>query len=378
MKLLHLSDLHIGKRVNEYSMLKDQKYILSQILDIADEEKPDAVLIAGDVYDKNMPGGDAVLLFDWFLTELSDRKISVLLISGNHDSPERLSFARKLLWESRIHISEVYRGKVEKVTKEDEYGEVCFYLIPYLKPSAVRQYFPEEEITDYESAMAVVLKSLDLDPAKRNVLLVHQFLTGADRSDSEEVSVGGLDDISAGLFDSADYVALGHLHRPQQVLRETVRYAGSPLKYSFSEADHKKSVTLVELKEKGNAIINTKELVPLRDMRKIKGSYLKLTQKENYENTDVEDYLSITLTDEEEIPAVLGKLSAIYPNIMQLQYDNKRSRAIGIDHVEREVEQKSPLTLFSEFYTMQNNSLLSEEQKAYLLELMEDIWEDVQ
>ena len=378
MKLLHLSDLHIGKRVNEYSMLKDQKYILSQILDIADEEKPDAVLIAGDVYDKNMPGGDAVLLFDWFLTELSDRKISVLLISGNHDSPERLSFARKLLWESRIHISEVYRGKVEKVTKEDEYGEVCFYLIPYLKPSAVRQYFPEEEITDYESAMAVVLKSLDLDPAKRNVLLVHQFLTGADRSDSEEVSVGGLDDISAGLFDSADYVALGHLHRPQQVLRETVRYAGSPLKYSFSEADHKKSVTLVELKEKGNVIINTKELVPLRDMRKIKGSYLELTQKENYENTDVEDYLSITLTDEEEIPAVLGKLSAIYPNIMQLQYDNKRSRAIGIDHVEREVEQKSPLTLFTEFYTMQNNSLLSEEQKAYLLELMEDIWEDVQ
>lgn len=378
MKLLHLSDLHIGKRVNEYSMLKDQRHILGQILDIADEEKPDAVLIAGDVYDKNMPGGEAVLLFDWFLTGLSKREIPVLLISGNHDSPERLSFARKLLWESRIHISEVYKGRIEKVTKEDEYGEVCFYLIPYLKPSAVRQYFPDEEITDYESAMKVVLKSLDLDPAKRNVVLVHQFLTGADRSDSEEISVGGLDDISAGLFVDVDYVALGHLHRPQQVLRETVRYAGSPLKYSFSEADHKKSVTLVEMKEKGNVIVKTRELVPLRDMRKIKGSYLELTQKENYENTDVEDYLSITLTDEEEIPAVLGKLSAVYPNIMQLQYDNKRSRALGIDHVEREVEQKSPLTLFSEFYTMQNNSWLSEEQKAYLLELMEDIWEDVQ
>lgn len=378
MKLLHLSDLHIGKRVNEYSMLKDQRYILGQILDIADEEKPDAVLIAGDVYDKNMPGGDAILLFDWFLTGLSMRGISVLLISGNHDSPERLSFARKMLWESRIHISEVYQGKVEKVTKEDEYGKVCFYLIPYLKPSAVRQYFPEEEIGDYERAMELVLKSLDLDPAKRNVLLVHQFLTGADRSDSEEISVGGLDDISAGLFDSADYVALGHLHRPQKVLRETMRYAGSPLKYSFSEADHKKSVTLVELKEKGNVIVKTRELEPLRDMRKIKGSYLELTKKENYENTNVKDYLSITLTDEEEIPAVLGKLSAIYPNIMQLQYDNRRSRSLGIDHVERGAEQKSPLTLFSEFYEMQNNSPLSAEQEAYLLELMEDIWEDVQ
>ena len=378
MKLLHLSDLHIGKRVNEYSMLKDQRHILEQILNIADEEEPDAVLIAGDVYDKSMPGGDAVLLFDWFLTGLSDRKIPVLLISGNHDSPERLSFARKLLWESRIHISEVYKGKVEKITKKDEYGEVYFHLIPYLKPSAVRQYFPEEEITDYESAMEVVLKNLDLNPAKRNVLLVHQFLTGADRSDSEEISVGGLDDISAGLFDGADYVALGHLHRPQKVLRETMRYAGSPLKYSFSEADHKKSVTLVELKEKGKVIVKTRDLVPLRDMRKIKGSYLELTQKENYENTNVEDYLSITLTDEEEIPAVLGKLSAIYPNIMKLEYDNKRSRAMGIDHVERRVEQKSPLALFSEFYEMQNNSQLSEEQKDYLLELMEDIWEDVQ
>ena len=376
MKFIHLSDLHIGKRVNEYSMMEDQRHILKQILKIAEKEKPDAVLIAGDIYDKSIPGGDAVMLFDWFLTGLSERKIPVLLISGNHDSSERLAFGRELLSESEVYISEVFGGKITKVTKEDKYGKINFYLIPYLKPAIVRHYMPEKEITDYQIALEAVIESMDVDFRERNVFLVHQFLTGALRSESEEVSVGGLDDISAEIFEGIDYVALGHIHRPQSVLRETVRYCGTPLKYSFSEAEHKKSVTVVTMKEKGNIKIEERELVPLRDMRKIKGSYEELTNRENYAGTAVEDYLAITLTDEEDIPGVMGRLSAIYPHIMKLEYDNRRTRAAGIDYLGEQAYEKKPGELFEEFYEKQNGMPMTEEQRAYLSELIESIWEE--
>lgn len=375
MKFMHLSDLHMGKRVNEYSMLEDQKYILRQILSLADEEKPEAVLIAGDIYDKSVPGGEAVVLFDWFLTQLTVRKLPVFFISGNHDSAERLAFGRSILSDSEVYISEVYKGNIQRITKEDEYGKVHFYLIPFIKPAVVKHYMPEKEIGDYQSAMEAVIESLDIDTSERNVFLVHQFLTGAARSDSEEVSVGGLDDISADVFDGIDYVALGHIHRPQSVKRETIRYCGTPLKYSFSEAEHEKSVTFVTMKEKGEVEIATRLLVPLHDMRKLRGSYLELTDPSHYKNTKTDDYLSITLTDETDEPNVMGKLQTIYPNIMRLDYDNRRTKAAGID-VSAQVEtEKRPLELFADFYEKQNGMTMTDEQHAYLSEIIETVWE---
>lgn len=376
MKFMHLSDLHIGKRVNEYSMLEDQRYILKEILRMMDEEKPEAVLIAGDVYDKSIPGGDAVMLFDWFLTSVAERKIPVLLISGNHDSPERLAFCREILKESRVYISEIFDGRVTKVTLPDQYGEIHFYLIPYLKPAVVKHYVQEEDITDYQSAMEAVLKSLSINKEERNVLLVHQFLTGALRSESEEITVGGLDDISAEIFEGMDYVALGHIHRPQSILKDTIRYCGTPLKYSFSEVNHEKSVTFVDMKEKGNIKIYERKLTPLRDMRKIRGTYEDMTNRDNYAGTDVEDYLAITLTDEEDVPGVLAKLSTIYPHIMKLEYDNQRTRAAGIDYLGERAYDKKPGELFSEFYEKQNGREMSVEQRDYLSELIESIWEE--
>lgn len=375
MKFMHLSDLHMGKRVNEYSMSEDQKYILRQILSLADEEKPEAVLIAGDIYDKSVPGGEAVVLFDWFLTQLTVRKLPVFFISGNHDSAERLAFGRSILSDSEVYISEVYKGNIQRITKEDEYGKVHFYLIPFIKPAVVKHYMPEKEIGDYQSAMEAVIESLNIDTSERNVFLVHQFLTGAARSDSEEVSVGGLDDISADVFDGIDYVALGHIHRPQSVKRETIRYCGTPLKYSFSEAEHEKSVTFVTMKEKGDVEIATRPLVPLHDMRKLRGSYLELTDPSHYKNTKTDDYLSITLTDETDEPNVMGKLQTIYPNIMRLDYDNHRTKAAGID-VSAQVEtEKRPLELFADFYEKQNGMAMTDEQHAYLSEIIETVWE---
>ncbi|MGN0132737.1 MAG: exonuclease SbcCD subunit D [Lachnospiraceae bacterium] len=376
MKFMHLSDLHIGKRVNEYSMLEDQTYILKQILHLVDEEKPEAVLIAGDIYDKSVPGGDAVMLFDRFLTQLAKRKVPVFLISGNHDSAERLAFGRELLADSDVYVSEVYEGKIQKITKTDQYGRIHFYLFPFLKPAVVKHFMPEKEITDYQSAMEAVVEGMDIDFSERNVFLVHQFLTGAEKSESEEVSVGGLDDISASVFDGIDYVALGHIHRPQSVSRDTVRYCGTPLKYSFSEAEHEKTVTFVTMKEKGKVEITERKLVPIRDMRKIKGSYLELTNPERYKNTRVEDYLAITLTDDEDIPEVMGKLSCIYPNIMKLEYDNRRTRAAGIDDMPGMADDKTPLELFAEFYEKQNGMSMSDAQREYVSALIEDIWED--
>ncbi len=376
MKFMHLSDLHMGKRVNEYSMLEDQRHILRQIVSMTDEEKPEAVLIAGDIYDKNVPGGDAVVLFDWFLTQLSGRKIPVFFISGNHDSAERLSFGRKMLEESEIYISEIYRGNIQKVTKEDAYGKIHFYLIPFLKPAVVKHYMPEREIPDYQAAMEVVIESLDIDTSQRNVFLVHQFLTGAARSDSEEVSVGGLDDVSADLFDGVDYVALGHIHKPQSVKRETIRYCGTPLKYSFSEAEQEKSVTFVTMKEKGVVEIHTRPLIPLHDMRKLKGTYLELTNPANYKETKTDDYLCITLTDDVDEPNVMGKLLTIYPNIMKLEYDNHRTKAVGIDVSAQVATEQKPLELFADFYEKQNGLSLTEEQSAYLQELIEKVWEN--
>ena len=377
MKFIHLSDLHLGKRVNECSMLEDQRYILGEILRIVDREAPDAVLIAGDVYDKSVPSAEAVALLDDFLVRLAGRDLQVLLISGNHDSPERLAFGGRLMAERGVHIAPVYDGRVAPVTLTDEYGPVRVYLLPFVKPSHVRRCFPDREVDTYTDALAAAIGAMGVDPALRNVLVTHQFVTGAARCDSEEVSVGGTDNVDVSVFAPFDYVALGHLHGPQTVGRETVRYCGTPLKYSFSEAGQHKSATVVELGEKGTTAVRTVPLVPLRDLVELRGTYEEVTFRGFYEGTGWQrDYVHITLTDEEDVPNAVGKLRVIYPNLMKLDYDNQRTRAgISLEGAE-EVERRSPLELLEEFYEKQNGQPMGEEQRAFARGWMERIWEE--
>lgn len=376
MKLIHLSDLHLGKRVNEFSMLEDQQYILEEILRIIDSEKPDGVLIAGDVYDKTVPSAEAVTLLDEFLVQLSKRDTQTFLISGNHDSAERLAFGGRLMEQSGIHIARVYNGVLAPLTLRDEYGPVDLYLLPFLRPVQVRRFFPESEIATYTEAMAAVLGAADIDKTHRNVLVTHQFVTGAQTCDSEELSVGGTDNVDVSVFDDFDYVALGHIHGPQKIGRETVRYCGTPLKYSFSEVGHKKSVTVVELAEKGSVAIRTVPLVPKRDMSELRGAYNELMLRENYEGKPFRnDYLRITLTDEEDIPNAVNNLRTVYPYIMRLDYDNRRTRTESHVDGAEQVERKRPLTLFEEFYESQNGQTMSEEQRSFAKQLMERIWE---
>ncbi len=379
MKLIHISDLHIGKRINEFPMLEDQKYILRQILAIADAQQADGIMIAGDIYDKPVPSAEAVQVFDWFLTELADRKKQVYAVSGNHDSAERIAFGAQLMSGRGVFVSPVYRGDTAKFTMTDSYGELCLYLLPFVKPAVVRhalQEMSDREETpmpeSYHEAVKLAVARMNVDTTKRNILIAHQFVTGAGRCDSEEVSVGGLDNVDADVFDDFDYVALGHIHSPQSLKRETVRYCGTPLKYSFSEAAQEKSVTVVEFREKGNIALSTVPLVPLHDLRKIRGTYLEVTAKSFYQDTDTQDYVQITLTDEEDIPDGLQKLRVIYPNLMRLEYDNSRTRHSRVVERAEEIEQKTELELFAEFYEMQNNQPMSEEQSAFVTRLIEE------
>ena len=374
MKFIHLSDLHLGKRVNEFSMIEDQKYILLQTINIIDDEKPDAVIIAGDIYDKSIPSEEAMLLFDDFLLRLSKRNISVFVISGNHDSSVRLSDHSKLVVNQGIYLSPVYDGTLKPVSMEDEYGEINVYMLPFIKPVVVKQYFSDEEILSYTDAVRVAIKHMNVDCNKRNVLVAHQFVLGAATCESEEHIVGGLDSVSSDVFDCFDYVALGHIHGKQYIGRETVRYCGTLLKYSFSEKNHVKSVTVVDIKEKGNIDIREVMLTPKHDLREIKGAYEDITNRKNYEGTNVDDYVHIVLTDEEDVIDAIGKLRTIYPNIMKLSYDNKRTRENNVLTEAGAIEEKSPLELFEDFYSMQNNVSMSPWQTDYVKELIEEIW----
>jgi exonuclease sbcCD, D subunit len=375
MKLIHLSDLHLGKRINAFSMIEDQRDILTKIIGIIDNERPDAVLIAGDVYDKSVPSADAVELFDDFLVRLAKRSLQIFVISGNHDSPERIAFGRRLMDRSGVHMSPVYNGQVLPVSLEDTYGTVNIYMLPFLKPAHVRRYFPDIKIDTYTDALRVAVTKMNLNPAERNILVTHQFVTGAIRSDSEEISVGGSDHVDASVFADFDYVALGHLHRPQNCTSDRIRYCGTPLKYSFSEVGDQKSVTIIELSRKGTQFIRTAELVPKHDMKEIRGSYKELTLKKFYENsTYQEDYMHITLTDEEDIPYAIGKLRSIYHNLMKLDYDNKRTRSNPEISVNANAERESPMNLFSDFYKKQNNQAMSEEQSSFMRALFERVW----
>ena len=376
MKFLHLADLHLGKRVNGFSMLEDQAHILRQILAILDDEQPDGVLIAGDVYDKSVPSVEAVGLLDGFLTELRARGVPVLLISGNHDSPERLAFGGRVMDSCGIHISPVYDGALAPVTLQDAFGPVHIWLLPFVKPAHVRRWFPDADIESYTDAMAEAVAHMDIDTAARNVLVTHQFVTGGARSGSEELSVGGTDNVDSGVFAPFDYVALGHLHGAQYIGRETIRYAGSPLKYSFSEARQHKSVTVVTLGEKGDVQVRTVALTPLRELREIRGSYDELTARSFYEHTTYRsDYLHLILTDEQDVFDAMSRLRTIYPYLMTLDYDNARTRAAGGMSVPAGMERRTPLELFEALYQRQNHRPMSEVQRAYIAQLMEQIME---
>ena len=376
MKCIHLSDLHIGKKVNEFSMLEDQAYILTKIINIIDEQNVEAVFIAGDVYDKPVPPIDAINLFDDFLVRLSKRNLKVFIISGNHDSAERLAFGGRLMNQSGIYVSPIYHGDIQPITIQDDYGDLNVYLLPFIKPAHVRHSL-EIEVSSYNEAVERAINHMNIDTTKRNVLLAHQFVTGAIRSDSEEISVGGSDNVDAHLFKDFDYVALGHIHRPQKCIYDYIRYSGTPLKYSFSEANHHKSVTIIDMQEKGNLSIEQISLIPKRDMVELKGTYNELVAKSFYEHTTYqEDYVHITLTDEEDILDALAKLRVIYKNIMKLDYDNQRTRHQSELSLSDAVEEKTPYEHFSDFYEMMNGQSLNDEQSAFMQQLIESIWGD--
>ncbi len=379
MRFFHLSDLHLGKRLYESPMMEDQAYILKQILGRIKREKPDGLILAGDLYDKPIPSSEAVRMLDDFLVAVAELNCKIFAISGNHDSSERLSFGERFLAKSGVYLSALYQGKITSIPLEDEYGTVWIHLLPFLKPAMVRPYFQDMEINTYTEAVAAALSTLELDPAQRHVLVAHQFVTGAIHSESEEVSVGGLDNVDASVFSGFDYVALGHLHTAQSCGRETIRYCGSPLAYSFPEGKDGKSLTVVELKEKGNISIQTEPILPKRDMVELMGTYEKMTMRSFYAGTHwQDDFVHITLTDEDDIPDAASKLHTIYHNLLRVDYDNTRTRQQREAVDFSDAEEKSPLELVKDFYKIQNGVPVKEEQEAYLKKVMEEIWEEDQ
>lgn len=377
---MHLADLHLGKRVNGFSMMEDQEYILNRILEIMEEEQPDGLLIAGDVYDKTIPPAEAVRLMDDFLTAVAAKGVPVFLISGNHDSAERVAFGHQLMQGSGIWISPVYDGTIEHHTLEDRWGEVNIYLIPFLRPSVVRSFFPDAEIGDYTDALQTIIQELPLDASKRNVVLAHQFVTAAEAlpetCDSEQLSVGGLDRVDGSVFSPFDYTALGHLHGPQRVGSETIRYAGSPLKYSFSELHQKKSVTVAELLEKGETEIRQIPLQPRREMIELRGTFEEILAEARKKGAPQTDYYHMILTDETDVVDALSRLREFYPNIMLLDYDNRRTRSQKeVEQLDR-VEERTPGELFAALYEQQNGQEMQPDQKEYLDGLIREIWEE--
>lgn len=377
---MHLADLHLGKRVNGFSMMEDQEYILNRILEIMEEEQPDGLLIAGDVYDKTIPPAEAVRRMDDFLTAVAEKHVPVFLISGNHDSAERVAFGHQLMQGSGIWISPVYDGTIRHHTLGDRWGEVNIYLIPFLRPSVVRSFFPDVEIEDYTDALRTIIEDLQVDTSRRNVVLAHQFVTAAgalpETCDSEQLSVGGLDRVDGSVFSPFDYTALGHLHGPQRVGSETIRYAGSPLKYSFSELHQKKSVTVAELRAKGETEIRQIPLQPRREMTELRGTFEEILEAARKKGEPQTDYYHMILTDETDVVDALSRLREYYPNIMLLDYDNRRTRSQKeVEQLDR-VEERTPGELFAALYEQQNGQEMDSDRKEYLDGLIREIWEE--
>ncbi len=377
MKFFHLSDLHLGKIVHEFSMIPDQEHILGEILNLARSERPDAVLIAGDVFDRSVAPAEALRLLDSFLVALSGMGIRVFMIAGNHDSADRLSFAAQLISSAGIHIAPAFDGSVTRHTLTDEYGEVDIFLLPFIRPVMVKKAFEEEKIENWTDAVRVALSQAQRAQGRRSVMLAHQFVTGGETCESEEFSVGGADNVDAAAFAGFDYVALGHLHGPQQMGLPQLRYCGSPLKYSFSEVKHNKSLTVVELKEPGNIDIRQLPLTPLRDFKELCGNYEQVSSKAFYDALKRDDYLRITLTDEEDQPGAMQKLRVIYPHLMSLRYDNKRTQKEGdLSLPAGGLDALGPLDLFEKLFEDQNGQPLSQAQRDYVAGLIDALRED--
>ena len=380
MRILHLADLHLGKILQEQPLIEDQKYMLEEIIKKVQEENIEIILISGDIYDRSIPQTDAVDMLDYFLNKLiKDLKKQVFMISGNHDSKERLGFGNKIFENDGLYISSKYEGQIKKVELQDEYGKLNIYLLPFIKPVEVKKYF-EDEILSYDETIKKIIEKENIDETQRNIILTHQFITCVgeeiERTDSETISLGGIDNVDISNYDKFDYVAIGHVHRPQRIGRDTARYAGTMLKYSFSEVNHKKTIPIIDFKEKGNINIKLVELIPLRDMREIKGPIEELTKKENYKNTNTEDYIKAIITNEEPVYDAIGQIRKIYPNVLKLEIQNSKSSVSQNDEKEKElqnIKNKSEVELFKEFYKFQNYTELNDEQSQVIENIVKEI-----
>ena len=367
MKLIHLGDLHLGKSLGDFDLIKDQEYILGQVLKLVDDEKIDAVLIAGDVYDKAIPSEAATRLLDSFLNQLAKRQVSTFLISGNHDSDDRLNFGSMLFESNHIYISAIFNGHLDKHVIRDGEKEVNIYLLPFVKASQVRHFFPDEKIESYEDAVRVILRDAEIDKEKCNVLVAHQFVAGKGEDPalggSESAgtqSVGLVEKIGYDIFDEFDYVALGHIHSPQRIGRDELRYSGSPLKYSLSEVNNEKSVPVITIDEKGNVGIELFPLKPMRDMRHIKGKISDLLNTANVHST--EDFIYATLTDEDIINDAMGIFQKTYPNTVKIDYDNSHTREIEQVDISKIAQNRSFTELINDFYSLIYGCEISDEE----------------
>ena len=380
MRILHLADLHLCKILQEESLLEDQKYMLEEIIKKVQEENIEIILISGDIYDRSIPQTDAVDMLDYFLNKLiKDLKKQVFMISGNHDSKERLGFGNKIFENDGLYISSKYEGQIKNVELQDEYGKLNIYLLPFIKPVEVKKYF-EDEILSYDETIKKIIEKENIDETQRNIILTHQFVTcigeEVERTDFETISLGGIDNVDISNYDKFDYVAIGHVHRPQRIGRDTARYAGTMLKYSFSEVNHKKTIPIIDFKEKGNINIKLVELTPLRDMREIKGPIEELTKKENYKNTNTEDYIKAIITNEEPVYDAIGQIRKVYPNVLKLEIQNSKSSVSQNDEKEKElqnIKNKSEVELFNEFYKFQNYTELNDEQTQVIENIVKEI-----
>lgn len=379
MKLIHISDLHLGLILNGFDLKDDQQYILGQIEQIIAGQDADGVIIAGDIYDKPNPPADAVSMFSRFLANISNMGKNIYMISGNHDSAERINYGKEVFCNSGVYISDLYNGEVEPVKVEDEFGPVNIYLLPFIKPALVRHAFPDKRIDNYTAALRTAVEAMDVDTSVRNILVTHQFVSGAAVCDSDcqmSLIVGTTEDVDAAVFAPFDYTALGHLHRPQNVGTDRIRYCGTPLKYSFSEADHQKSVTVVNLGPKGDVHIETVPLNPLHDLVRISGDFETVFRPANYPDISPDDYIEVILHEENDIPDAITRLRTVYPNIMKLTYNNSRTANAGFAIIGDADESKSPAELFDEFYQLMNGTDISETQHSVMSDIINEIWSD--
>lgn len=369
MRILHTADLHIGKNVNGFSMISEQEEVLHRISESINDYDVDVLLIAGDIYDKRNPSDEAVRLFNDFILEVSQTQIPILIISGNHDSGIKLQFGSKLLKKQNVHIVGEYDGTLSKLTLEDQYGPINFYSLPFIRPADVRKY--DQSVTTYHEAVKASLDREGIDYKGRNIIIAHQFFASGteDRSESEIISVGGLDNVAYNVLENFDYAALGHLHKPQRLIKETIRYSGSPVIYSESEVNDKKSAVLIDIKEKGNLELS---FIRLKTERKFRSITTSMKELETMEKS--EDYIFLTLTDDGILDAI-SKARMVFPHVMSLNFDNartqKQERIESID-----VEDTSIDDLFKQFFNLQNNQAVNEKQEAIIKEVVERIDEN--